>query len=68
MEPLSLSITSYTESERFQLFMESVTDYALYILTPEDFVCSWNAGAERFKGYTADEIMGQHFKVRESKN
>lgn len=61
MEPLSLSITSYTESERFQLFMESVTDYALYILTPEGFVCSWNAGAERFKGYTADEIMGQHF-------
>jgi PAS domain S-box-containing protein len=61
MNSSSLSIASYAESERFQLFMESVTDYALYMLSPEGFICSWNAGAQRFKGYTADEILGQHF-------
>lgn len=61
MESFPLSITSYTESERFPLFVASITDYALFMLSPEGFVCSWNAGAQRFKGYTADEIKGQHF-------
>jgi PAS domain S-box-containing protein len=60
MQPSS-SITSFTEAERLQLFIASVKDYAVYILTPEGLVNSWNAGAQRFKGYTADEIMGQHF-------
>ena len=47
--------------ERFRLLVQSVTDYAIYMLDPEGRVTSWNAGAERFKGYSADEIMGQHF-------
>jgi PAS domain S-box-containing protein len=47
--------------ERFRLLVQSVTDYAIYMLDREGRVSSWNAGAERFKGYTADEIMGQHF-------
>ncbi|WP_404336228.1 PAS domain S-box protein [Sphingomonas sp. MMS12-HWE2-04] len=47
--------------ERFRLLVQSVTDYAIYMLDPEGHVVSWNAGAERFKGYTADEIMGAHF-------
>ena len=47
--------------ERFRLLVQSVTDYAIYMLSPEGHVSSWNAGAERFKGYSADEIMGQHF-------
>ncbi len=47
--------------ERFRLLVQGVTDYAIYMLDPEGFVSSWNAGAERFKGYTADEIIGQHF-------
>ncbi|THD36189.1 MAG: PAS domain-containing sensor histidine kinase [Sphingomonas sp.] len=47
--------------ERFRLLVQSVTDYAIYVLDPEGHVSSWNAGAARFKGYTADEIMGQHF-------
>ena len=51
------------ESERLQQFISSVTDYAIYMLTPEGNVASWNAGAQRFKGYTADEIIGQHFSV-----
>lgn len=61
MEPSPVSIESYAESERFQLFVASVIDYALYMLSPEGRVCSWNAGAQRFKGYTAEEIVGQHF-------
>ena len=50
------------ESERqFRLLVRGVTDYALYMLDPNGVVTSWNAGAERIKGYTADEIVGQHF-------
>ena len=47
--------------ERFRLLVQGVTDYAIYMLDPAGHVSSWNAGAERFKGYTADEIMGEHF-------
>ncbi|MBC9033881.1 PAS domain S-box protein [Sphingomonas sp. JC676] len=47
--------------ERFRLLVQSVTDYAIYMLDPDGRVSSWNAGAERFKGYAADEIMGEHF-------
>ena len=47
--------------ERFRLLVQSVTDYAIYMLDSEGRVSSWNAGAERFKGYSADEIMGEHF-------
>ncbi|MEO5586225.1 MAG: PAS domain S-box protein [Novosphingobium sp.] len=47
--------------ERFRLLVEGVTDYAIYMLDPDGRITSWNAGAQRFKGYTADEIMGEHF-------
>jgi PAS domain S-box-containing protein len=47
--------------ERFRLLVQSVTDYAIYMLDPEGRVSSWNAGAARFKGYSADEILGEHF-------
>ncbi len=47
--------------ERFRLLVQGVTDYAIYMLDPTGRVSSWNAGAERFKGYTADEIIGEHF-------
>ncbi len=46
---------------RFELLVQSVTDYAIYMLDPMGIVASWNAGARRFKGYEADEIIGQHF-------
>jgi PAS domain S-box-containing protein len=46
---------------KFELLVQSVTDYAIYMLDPEGNVVTWNAGAERFKGYSADEIVGQHF-------
>jgi PAS domain S-box-containing protein len=47
--------------ERFRLLVQGVTDYAIYMLDPTGHVSSWNAGAQRFKGYSADEIVGEHF-------
>ena len=48
---------------RFQLLVESVRDYAIFMLDPEGHVATWNAGAERIKGYGAGEIIGRHFSV-----
>jgi PAS domain S-box-containing protein len=47
--------------ERFRLLIEGVTDYAIYMLDPEGMITSWNAGAERIKGYRREEILGRHF-------
>jgi PAS domain S-box-containing protein len=47
--------------ERFRLLVEGVSDYAIFLLDPEGYIISWNAGAERIKGYRAEEIMGHHF-------
>jgi PAS domain S-box-containing protein len=47
--------------EQFQLLVQSVTDYAIYMLSPEGIITNWNAGAERIKGYTPQEIIGEHF-------
>lgn len=44
-----------------ELLVQNVTDYAIYMLDPQGIVSSWNAGAARFKGYRAEEIIGQHF-------
>ncbi len=50
------------ESERnFRLLVEGVADYALYMLDPDGVVTSWNIGGQRIKGYSPDEIIGQHF-------
>lgn len=50
------------ESERnFRLLMNGVTDYAIYMLSPTGIVSNWNAGAERIKGYSESDIVGQHF-------
>jgi PAS domain S-box-containing protein len=47
--------------ERLRLLIEGVTDYAVFMLSPEGLVTSWNAGAERIKGYRREEILGKHF-------
>ncbi len=47
--------------ELFRLLVESVRDYAIFMLDPEGRIVTWNAGAERIKGYRASEIIGQHF-------
>jgi PAS domain S-box-containing protein len=51
------------EADRYQILVEAVVDYAIYMLDPTGIVTSWNAGARRFKGYTHDEIVGRHFSV-----
>ncbi|MCL1469832.1 PAS domain-containing sensor histidine kinase [Argonema antarcticum] len=47
--------------ERYRLLVESVKDYAIYMLDPDGHVISWNPGAQRLKQYRADEIIGKHF-------
>ena len=49
--------------ERFRLLVTSVKDYAIFILDPTGRVATWNEGAQRAKGYAADEIIGQHFSI-----
>jgi PAS domain S-box-containing protein len=51
------------DAERFRLLVNAVRDYAIYMLDPEGYIVSWNAGAERFKGYTAEEVIGRHFSL-----
>ncbi|WP_307188277.1 hypothetical protein [Massilia sp. Root351] len=57
MSVTSPSPSSAIEAERLRLFISSITDYAIYTLSPEGIVTSWNAGAQRFKGYREDEIL-----------
>lgn len=52
-----------TSEERFRLLVEGVRDYAIFLLDPAGHVTSWNQGAERIKGYQAEEIMGRHFST-----
>jgi PAS domain S-box-containing protein len=64
MSKESIKIQSELSVEQsFQLLVTSVSDYAIYMLNPAGFVNSWNAGAQRFKGYIASEIIGQHFSL-----
>lgn len=58
---LDSSESLHASEERFRLLVEQVRDYAIFMLDPEGRVATWNAGAQRFKGYEADEIIGQHF-------
>jgi PAS domain S-box-containing protein len=52
---------SHASEQRFQLLVSSVTDYAIYMLDSGGHIATWNAGARRFKGYEAAEIIGEHF-------
>ena len=61
MPSSSTPLSSPEEAERIRLFVESVKDYAIFTLSTEGIVTSWNAGAERSKGYRAEDIIGQHF-------
>jgi PAS domain S-box-containing protein len=53
--------TKTSQEGRFQLLVDAVTDYAIYMLDPTGIVASWNPGAQRFKGYKESEIIGEHF-------
>ena len=49
--------------DRFELLVDAVDEYAIFMLEPDGTVASWNSGAQRIKGYTADEIIGQSFTL-----
>src|SRR3954452_13104137 len=55
------AVSFETDAERLHLLLNAVIDYAIYMLDRLGFVVSWNAGAERLKGYVAAEIIGKHF-------
>jgi PAS domain S-box-containing protein len=63
---MSVSVASASSNEvdeRYRLLVDAITDYAICMLDPTGIVSSWNAGAERFKGYRAAEIIGQNFSL-----
>jgi len=59
----SLGGIAHETGELYRLLVESVDDYAIFALDPDGYILSWNAGAQRFKGYTADEAIGKHFSI-----
>ena len=48
-------------SDLFRLLLETVKDYAIFIISPEGYVLTWSPGAEALKGYKQEEVVGQHF-------
>jgi PAS domain S-box-containing protein len=50
-----------TSERQFELLVSSISDYAIFLLSPEGIIQTWNRGAERLKGYTEPEIIGRHF-------
>jgi PAS domain S-box-containing protein len=62
--PAGLTEQALRDSEqRFQILVEGVKDYAIFLLDTRGFISSWNEGAQRIKQYTAEEIIGQHFSI-----
>lgn len=60
-EQHNAQMAALDSERRFRLLVQSVTDYAICMLSPDGYITNWNIGAERIKGYTASEIVGQHF-------
>jgi len=64
MQEIQAAYNRLEESDRrFRILVNGVTDYAIYMLDPQGQITNWNAGAERIKGYSADEIIGRHFSA-----
>lgn len=61
--PDSISPSPLLSEERFRMLVEAVQDYAIFMLDTEGHIVSWNAGAQKIKGYRAEEIIGRHFSV-----
>ncbi|KRD39869.1 PAS domain-containing sensor histidine kinase [Lysobacter sp. Root916] len=55
------AIRAFEAEQQFQLLVQSVVDYAIYMLDPDGYICNWNEGGRRIKGYDDAEIIGQHF-------
>jgi PAS domain S-box-containing protein len=63
-EPRRRTRVALRESEeRFRLLVEGVKDYAIFMLDAEGYITTWNEGAQRIKGYEAEEIIGEHFSI-----
>ncbi|XYH98514.1 PAS domain S-box protein [Sorangium sp. So ce1128] len=60
-EPRQAEEALRRSEERFRLLVDSVKDYAIFMLDPQGVVTTWNRGAQELKGYSAEEILGQHF-------
>jgi PAS domain S-box-containing protein len=60
-EQRNAALAALETERRFRLLVQGVTDYAIYMLDPQGRVTNWNTGAQRIKGYSADEIVGEHF-------
>ena len=60
-EQKAATVALHRSDEQLRSIVESVKDYAIFLLDPEGNVVSWNPGAERIKGYHPDEIIGEHF-------
>src|SRR5689334_22168518 len=58
-----MALKAESHNDHFRLLVEGVQDYAIFLLDPGGHVQSWNAGAQRIKGYTPDEIIGRHFSI-----
>ncbi|MEM0979762.1 MAG: PAS domain S-box protein, partial [Cyanobacteria bacterium P01_H01_bin.58] len=54
-------VTLKTREQRFQLLVDNICDYGVYLLNSEGFIESWNPGAQKIKGYTEPEVLGRHF-------
>ncbi|HWI42658.1 MAG TPA: PAS domain S-box protein [Nocardioides sp.] len=63
VQDITAEVALRQSEEVFRLLVTAVKDYAIYMLDTEGHVSSWNAGAQRIKGYAAEEIVGQHFRV-----
>jgi PAS domain S-box-containing protein len=63
MDSAMLERTLFDSERTFRLLVQGVLDYAICLLDPTGNVASWNAGAERIKGYRAEDIIGRHFSV-----
>jgi PAS domain S-box-containing protein len=59
--PRLSSLATLQDDDRYRRLIDAITDYAIFMLDSEGRISSWNPGAQRFKGYTAPEILGQHF-------
>lgn len=63
VQDITSEVALRRSEEMFRLLVTAVTDYAIYMLDPGGRVASWNAGAQHIKGYTEEEILGQHYRV-----
>ena len=63
VQDITTEVALRQSEEMFRLLVTTVADYAIYMLDPHGRVASWNAGAERIKGYSEQEIVGQHYRL-----